>query len=412
MRERRIVLAQRLELVLGEIADREPAAGAQLARQRRERARERLDERRLALAVRAEQADALAVLDRQRDALDDRDFAAVVRAVAAAHVFHHEHRVRRGIGRAEFEREWRSDVRGRDPLHLLERLHPALRLLRLRRLRLEAVDEALQMRNRLLLLFVCALLQFELLRAQHFELRVVAAVTLHLAILEMQRHVADGVEEFAIVRDDDERARIAMQPVFEPDDRVEIQVVRRLVEQQQIRAAHQRLREIQAHAPAAREARDGLARLREREAEPEQQRLGARGRGVAVGVRERRVRVGLGCAVVRGGRLRDARLDRAQRGVAVQCVVERAALDGGRFLRHVRDAPCRRHREVARVRVQLAAQYREERRFAGAVRADEARLLAGIQRERGRVEERLRAAGEAELIETDHGAKCWGKPLF
>ena len=78
-------------------------------------------------------------------------------------------------------------------------------------------------------------------------------------------------------------------------------MVGRFVEQQQVGAAHQRLREVQAHAPAAREAADRLARLFQREAEAEQQGFGARGRGVAVGVGECGVRFAFGRAVVRGG---------------------------------------------------------------------------------------------------------------
>ncbi|NYH20482.1 hypothetical protein GGD41_007824 [Paraburkholderia bryophila] len=184
-------------------------------------------------------------------------------------------------------------------------------------LRLEAVDIALQMLDRALLLHIRALLQRELLRAQHFELRVVAAVALDLLVLQMQRDVADRIEEFAVVRDHDQRAWITVQPVFEPDDRVQIQVIGRFVEQQQIRAAHQRLREIQTHAPAAREAADRLAGLVEREAEAEQQRFGACGRGVAVGVGESRVCFAFGRAVMRSGGRGNRGFDRAQGRVAV-----------------------------------------------------------------------------------------------
>jgi len=373
-----------------------------MAAERLERARERLDERRLALAVRAEQADALPVLDRQRDALDNRYLAAVRRAIAAAHVFHHHHRVRRGVGHAEFERERRCDVCGRNQFHLFERFHTALRLARLGRLRLEAVDEALQMLDGLALLLISALLQRQLLRALHFELRVVAAVPLDLLVFQMQRNIADRIEKFAVVRDHDQRARIAMQPVFEPDDGVEVQVVGRFVEQQQIRAAHQCLGEIQAHAPAARETAHARACLVEREAEAEQQCFGARRRRVAVGVGERGVRFGFGRAVMRGGRRRDACFDRAQRRIAVQRIVERGFIDGGRLLRDVRDLPRRRHCKITSVRVQLAEQHGEQGRFTRAVCAHEACLLAGIEREGGLFEKRLRAARETELVEADH----------
>jgi hypothetical protein len=240
------------------------------------------------------------VLDRQCDVFDDRYLAAVVGTIAAAHAVHHHHRVRRGIRRAELERKRRRGMRGRDQFHLLERLHPALRLARLGGLCLEAVDKALQMLDRLLLLLIGALLQCELLGPQDLELRVIAAIALDLTVLQMQRNIAHRIEELAVMRDHDERTRIAVQPVFEPDDCIEVEVVRRFVEQQQVRTAHQRLREIQPHAPAARKAAHARARLFEREAKAEQQRFGARRRGVAVRVRERGVRFGFGGAVMRG----------------------------------------------------------------------------------------------------------------
>ncbi len=88
---------------------------------------------------------------------------------------------------------------GRDQFHAFERLDAALGLPRLGRLRLEAVDEALQVGDRALLLLERALLERQLLRAQDLELRVVAAVAFDLEVLDMQRHIADRIEEFAIV---------------------------------------------------------------------------------------------------------------------------------------------------------------------------------------------------------------------
>ena len=74
------------------------------------------------------------------------------------------------------------------------------------------------------------------------------------ALVGDAEHVRDHrVEKFAVVRDQQQRAGIALEPVFEPEHGVEIEVVGRLVEQQQVGAAHQRLGQIQAHAPAAGE---------------------------------------------------------------------------------------------------------------------------------------------------------------
>ena len=69
-------------------------------------------------------------------------------------------------------------------------------------------------------------------------------------------------------------------------------------------------------------------------------------------------------------------LDRAQLGVAVEHVLDRRLIHGRRLLRHVPEDPFRRHVDIAGVRVQLATQQREEARFAGAVCAGDADLLA------------------------------------
>ena len=342
------------------------------------------------------------VLHRHRDVRQDDLLAAVLERVAATDGFEHEHWVRRAVSRAELKRERRRDMRGGDALHLFERLHATLRLACLRRLGLEARDERLQVRNRLLLLLEGALLQRQLLAAQDFELTVVATVTLDLLILDVQRDVADLVEKFAIVRNHDERTGVTLEPVFEPDDGVQIQVVGRLVEQQQIGRAHERLRQIQAHAPPAREAGDRQLRLRQRKAEAEQQRLAAGRGGVPVGVGEGRVGVGLGMAVVSDFRRRNIRFDLTQPRVAVENVVERSTLDRWRLLHHMRQAPATGHEDIAPIRVQLPAQQREQRGLAGAVGADEADALARVERDGGVLEERLGAAREGKVFESDH----------
>ena len=68
------------------------------------------------------------------------------------------------------------------------------------------------------------------------------------------------------------------------------------------------------------------------------------------------------------------------------------ALERGRLLRDVGDAPARREIHLALVGVQLAAQQREQARLAGAVRADQADLVAGVERDVGAFEQHLGAA--------------------
>ena len=86
-----------------------------------------------------------------------------------------------------------------------------------------------------------------------FERGVVTAVRVRRAVLEVDDAIHHAIEELAIVRDQQQRARIFAQPGFQPQDGVEVEVIGRLVEQQQIRAAHERLRDVQTYAPAAGE---------------------------------------------------------------------------------------------------------------------------------------------------------------
>jgi hypothetical protein len=63
------------------------------------------------------------------------------------------------------------------------------------------------------------------------ERRVVAGVGLELVAVDVNDRLGDRVE-IAVVRDQEQRARVALEPVLEPQHRVEIEVVGRLVEQQ------------------------------------------------------------------------------------------------------------------------------------------------------------------------------------
>ena len=59
------------------------------------------------------------------------------------------------------------------------------------------------------------------------------------------------VQKLAIVRDHHDRARIMSQIILKPVQRFEIEMVRRLVEQQQVGFLREQAREMRAHDPAA-----------------------------------------------------------------------------------------------------------------------------------------------------------------
>src|SRR5438105_1608164 len=89
-----------------------------------------------------------------------------------------------------------------------------------------------------------------------------AALAVGLVVLAVAlegEHVRrDAVEEPAIVADDDDAAREREQAVLEGAQRVDVEIVRGLVEQQHVAAAAQDLREVDAVALAARQIADAL----------------------------------------------------------------------------------------------------------------------------------------------------------
>src|SRR5216117_1090494 len=197
--------------MLREIADAQILMGEALARDRCEHAGNRFQQRRLAGAVGAEQADSRATQNAPFDVGEHR------RAGVAEARMIEQHQLTRAVSRrSERELEGTVDVRGGDQLHSLDRLDAALHLLRLRRLGAKAVDESLQMRDLTLLLRVRGLLLRERLRALALELRIVAAVNAELARVEMDDRAHDSVQKVAIVCDEEQRAGVVNEPILEP----------------------------------------------------------------------------------------------------------------------------------------------------------------------------------------------------
>jgi hypothetical protein len=93
--------------------------------------------------------------------------------------------------------------------------------------------------------------------------------------------------------------------------------------------------------------------------------------------------------------------ERPKASVAVDRIVDRAAVERRRLLRDMGDAPVRRELGVALVGVDLAAQQREEARLARAVGADQADTLTRMEGNVRALEERLGAPPERELREAD-----------
>src|SRR5206468_5772525 len=67
------------------------------------------------------------------------------------------------------------------------------------------------------------------------EAVIAAGVERDLAPFEMQDGVDDIVQEIPLVTDDDQRAGVALEEVLKPQRSFEVEVVRRLIQKQQVR---------------------------------------------------------------------------------------------------------------------------------------------------------------------------------
>ena len=85
-----------------------------------------------------------------------------------------------------------------------------------------------------------------------FETVIPAGIQRGLPALQMQDIIDDIVQQIAFVADHHHHRRVGFQEVFKPQGRFQIEVVRRLVEQQKVRFGKQQSRQRHPHFPTAR----------------------------------------------------------------------------------------------------------------------------------------------------------------
>ena len=291
----------------------------------------------------------------------------------------------------------------RDQLHPLQRLDPALRLARFGGLRAKALDVAMQVGAFALLALVQGLLLRQTFGANAFEGRVAARVQRQPALLDVRDMADHGIEEVAIVGDQQQGAGIIAQPLFEPDHGVQVEMVGGLVEQQQVGAAHQRLRQVEPHPPAAGKRGDRSRRVALDEAEPVEQGGCPRRCRIGVDLLHPAMQQADRLAVVAGLGSGQFALDAAQFAIAIEGVIDGTAIQRRRLLGDMGHLPGRRHLQITLVLVQLAAQQREQARLAAAIGPGQADLPARVDLKFHVFEKNLGGAREAQLPELDHG---------
>src|SRR6185312_5449874 len=140
-------------------------------------------------------------------------------------------------------------------------LHAALCLARFGRLGAEAIDEGLEP---LALIFLARgerLLAREMLAPRAREVLIAAAIERQPLLAEMKDVIDDLVEELPVVADEQQRVAIAAQEIGEPQRGFEIEVIGRLVEQQQLGLGEKHAGKRDTHTPAAGEIRQRLILL-------------------------------------------------------------------------------------------------------------------------------------------------------
>ena len=151
-------------------------------------------------------------------------------------------------------------------------------------------------------------------------------------------------------------------------------------------------------------SRDALRFVRAGKSQTVHQFAGACRRGVSVdGVKTFVDRADL-IAVVFVFGFHQIAFELAEFDVAIEHVIERAAIECGDFLAHEGERPVARTFEMSRVGLQFAGDQAEQTGFARAIAPDNADAPAGVEGQIDMFEQEQGAAAEREIIETKHPA--------
>ena len=243
-------------------------------------------------------------------------------------------------------------------------------------------------------------LQHLLLAALAFEAGVIAAPQGQPGIVEVEDVIGHFVEQVAVMADDEHGRGIMGEIVDQPERAFEIEIVCRLVEQQDVRLREEHGRERHAHAPAAGELRQG-ARLRlVVEAEAGQNARRPRRCGMGVDVDE--ARVDFGDPVRIGGGLR-LRHERRALAVGIKHEVDQGAGATGRLLLDASEAGVAGQLDGAALGPEFARDHAKKGGLAGAVAPHKADPRPVGQGRSGAVEQNARAEPIGEVVNVEHG---------
>ncbi len=393
--DRRLVGVQLVELVLRKVAHAQLGRPRDAPAERFKFPRQKLGKRGFSLAITAQQGDPVVLVDAQREAPQDRRAA-----VADAGPVQRDDRRRQLFRLGEGKHVGRRLLGRRDRLHPRDHLQPRLRLARLGRLVAEAVDVGLQVRAACLLLARLGRQNRATLGPGAGEGVVRTLIKRQFPILEVQDRAHGPVQQAAVVGNHDDRVRVAGQVGFQPERALEVEVVRGLVQQQQVGLREEDAGQRHAHPPAAREGAGGhrLLGLGKAQALENAGCPALGGPGVDVG----EAGLDLGDAGGVGGGLRLAQ-QLVALGVGGQHRLHQRGVRGRRLLRDAAHAGPLGARDRPALERKFATYQPEKRGLSRAVPADEADLVAARDDRARALEERPSGHGEADVVDPEHG---------
>jgi len=213
------------------------------------------------------------------------------------------------------------------------------------------------------------------------------------------------------VRDDHHRRVAGVDHAFQPADRIDVEVVGRLVEQQDVRVGEQRLRQQHAQLPARRHRAHRAVVLLGRYPQAQQQLAGACLRRVSAQFGEVRLQVCRPDVILLAGvRVRVYAVALVfgfpKFRVPHQHDVEHPLLfEFELVLAELAQALALVNGDVAVGRLEIAAQDFHQRRLAAAIGADQAIAVAVAKFDRHVFEERLGAELDCEICSGEHGVE-------
>ncbi len=230
------------------VGDADVQAELARARTRELAAEEELQEGRLARAVGTDERHAVAAVEREVDALVD---GLVLKRLGDVREAGHHVAGARGVGELEVDVLVPFGQDHELALDLLDPADPLLGLGGLGGLVAELVDEDLHVGDLALLGRALGPHLLEVVGALLQVARVVAGVDRQTPVLEGGHMVDARIHEGPVVGDDEHRAVVAGDEAAEPLDALEVEVVRGLVEQEEVGMAQEELGQRDAHLPAA-----------------------------------------------------------------------------------------------------------------------------------------------------------------